>query len=928
VNRAIGRKADLARIDTFLTHVPGGARVLVIVGEPGMGKTTLWLAGVEAAVERGWQVLSARPSAAEATFAYAGIGDLLAGIDDASLSILPGPQRRVLRVALLREEPEGSAAEPGAVAVALLNTLRGLAESGPILVAVDDVQWLDTPSRLALGYAIRRLDKESIGVLLARRAEASADSALGLDGPRGRHALELLIAAPLPLAALREVLRRDLSVTFPRATLERIHAASGGNPLFALELARSLGSRPPMLGNGVDLPVPEELMSLIGDRLEDLPAATQDVLAIAASVAHPTVEVLARMIEHPVDDVLQPAIESGVVTVTDEEIRFTHPLRAIAARAGTSSARRREIHSKAATAMADPEERARHLALAAEGPSDDTAAVLEEAARRARARGAPGAASELLALAGRLTPPDRVDDLHRRGLAEAEYLLVSGDPLRSQHVVQSLLAGWPSDQSRGSALALLGNVSMAFDVRAARHVIDEALAEAGKDDRLRMRCEGLLTGNLDMLGENVNEALGHGRAELEIAERLGDDVHISTALRGIARNEQRLTGQMPVAIIERSLALEPRVQRERAITEWPSLCYAEMLSWTDDIGAGLALWEWLRTQAEERGDENSLGWVLAEMIPYECLAGAWEQALVHSETCIELAAGLGSLHAARAFAGRALVEAHLGDEVRTRDDAEEAHRLGGPSGALMAERTAEWALGILELSLGHPARAHDHLGPLVEGRRAAGVREPGDIRFVTDEVEALIGMERLEEAEELLGWFESLVEASGRVLALAACERSQGLLFGARDKLDEALAALERSKERYETVADPFGVARTLLALGTLQLRARHRRDARETLEAAGAVFDGLGAALWSHRVSDELGRIGGRTPSRDALTASERRVAVLAAEGQTNREVAARLYLAERTVEGHLSSVYAKLGIRSRTELVRRLAEEAEPEA
>ena len=164
----VGREPELARIDAFLARVPGGARALLIEGEPGMGKTTLWLAGVEEAAGRSYRVLSASPTDAEATFAYAGLGDLLEAADADALAPLPAPQQRALRVALLREEPEGRGPDPGTVAVAFLNALRGLARNGPVLVAVDDVQWLDGPSALALGFAMRRLRDEPIGVLLAR----------------------------------------------------------------------------------------------------------------------------------------------------------------------------------------------------------------------------------------------------------------------------------------------------------------------------------------------------------------------------------------------------------------------------------------------------------------------------------------------------------------------------------------------------------------------------------------------------------------------------------------------------------------------------------------------------------------------------------------------------------------------------------------
>jgi DNA-binding CsgD family transcriptional regulator/tetratricopeptide (TPR) repeat protein len=917
----VGRQPELARIDDFLVGASGGARVLVIEGGPGMGKTTLWLAGLENATDRAWRVLSARPTDVEATFAYAGIGDLLEEADEGALAPLPVPQQHALRVALLREEPQGRAPDPSAVAIAFLNALRGISRAGPILVAVDDVQWLDSPSALALGFAIRRLGTEPVGVLLARRTEEPGGLPLGLDRPLQGEPLGRIAVGPLDLAALSQLLYGRLGVRFPRTTLRRIHVASGGNPLFALELGRSLMNEPARLEAGIDVPLPDEVTTLLGAQLAGLPVGTQDALAVAAALAHPTVDLVAKAVGVPADRWLEPALHAHLIEVDDGRIHFTHPLRAAAARSSTSPARRREIHSRLAAIVADPEERARHLALATDGPDETVASALDEAARRASARGAPDAASELLALAGRLTPPDRLVDIQRRGLAEADYAQYAPDPVRARSLAERLLVICPPGPARGEALSLLGRIHLGLDNRVAATLIRQALAEVGDDDLLRMHCEGGLTAALDNLGEDAPEALAHGWAELELAERLGDQVSVATSLRGIARNEMRRTGRMPTELIERSMTLDPLVQESRPVNHWPSAFFAEMLSWTDDIAAGVAKWQWLRQQAFERGEEHALSWILAFMIPHECVAGGWEQALAHANECYDLglAAGQVSLLQAVALADRALVEAHIGDELAARRDSEEALRLGEPVNARISERTVAWALGLLELSLGNYDAAHDRLAPLVEDRRAAGVGEPGDLRFVPDEIEALIGMERLADAGALLGWYQGLARASGRVHALAACDRCRGLLHAARGELDQAIAALQESRTRYATIADPFGHGRTLLALGSIQRRALHRHSARASLDASLSVFAGLGAKLWTERARVELGRIGGRHAIGDELTPSERQVAALVAEGHTNREVAAALVLSERTIEGHLSSVYAKLQLRSRSELVHR---------
>jgi DNA-binding CsgD family transcriptional regulator len=315
------------------------------------------------------------------------------------------------------------------------------------------------------------------------------------------------------------------------------------------------------------------------------------------------------------------------------------------------------------------------------------------------------------------------------------------------------------------------------------------------------------------------------------------------------------------------------------------------------------------------------------MVVAECVAGELGRALERAEEAYELALEASQLASAgEILATRGFVEAHLGDEQAVRRDVQEALRLGAPGGARLAERMAGWALGLLELSLGNPAEAHRHLAPVVAVRRAAGVGEPGDLRFVPDDIEALLGFGQLEDAEAMLEWYEGLAQTSGRLHALAAAGRCRGLLHAARGETDRAVAELEGALSRYRTIDDPFGTARTLLALGMAERRRLHKSAARTTLEMAVAAFEALGARIWAQAATAELGRVGGRAASPDALTPSERSVASLVAEGKTNREVAAVLYLTERTVEGHLSRIYAKLGIRSRSELAHHFALEPPP--
>ena len=924
----IGRRAELARIDAFLDAVPSGTRVLVVEGEPGMGKTTLWLEAVSRAAARGCRVLVARPSGAEATFAYAAIGDLLEPVPDELLDRLPGPQARALRVALLREAPGSSRAdgpgtaeprvleprapEPRAVAVALLNLLRVLAGERPLLVAVDDVQWLDAASAVALGFAVRRLRDEPAGFLLARRVDGVVELPLDLARMESGDAVERLAVGPMDLRTLGRLFEDRLGLTLPRETVRRIHGVSGGNPFYALELARS--------AEAAGGPLPDSLRHLVGERIANLPADAREALAIAAALASGRETRVAEAVGVPVPELerrLAPALETGVIELRDGRLRFVHPLLRTALWEEVTPGRRREIHARLATIVADPEERARHLALSADGPDEAVAAALEEASVHARARGAPIAAADLAGLARGLTPPGDTDATLRRGLAEAEHALVGGDAQRARSLSEQLLETAARGRDRARVLLVLAIVDLqAIDLRAAVTVLHEALAETD-DERIRMRCEGVLTAALDDLEEDVSEALAHGLAELRLAERVGDRVHEATALRGIARTEQRLSGVFAAQRIERAMALEPVVRAVRSVFEWPSVCLAEMRSWTDDVAGSLELWEALRQAAAERGEEPSLSWILARMSGFECVIGRFDAAQVHVDEGLQLA--LGSDHPvgrATMLAARAFLRAHTGDLDGCRRDADGATRLARASGAVMAERTVAWALGLLELSLGDAAAAHVHLGPLVAAARDAGIREPGALRFVPDEAEALVGIRHLDEAEALLDAYTSVARSSGRLGPWAAADRARGLLLAARGDGQGAVEVLEASRALYEGAGDPFGLGRTLLALGAAERRALRRRDARTNLAAAISLLDGRGAARWVDAARRELAAISGRQAGGRELTAAERRVAELVAEGRTNREVAAALYLTERTVESHLSRVYAKLGVRSRAAL------------
>ena len=271
----------------------------------------------------------------------------------------------------------------------------------------------------------------------------------------------------------------------------------------------------------------------------------------------------------------------------------------------------------------------------------------------------------------------------------------------------------------------------------------------------------------------------------------------------------------------------------------------------------------------------------------------------------------------------ALIAAHQGRIEDARDRSERALALAEADGIRIAQSGHRWVLGFIELSLGDAAAALGYLERAWEIRDSVRVLEPGHRLELADTLEALIAVGELAEAERKLVPWEQRARALDRSWALAITARCRALLLAARGDLAGAQAGFERALAEHARTQDPFQHARTLLAQGVTQRRAKQRGAARLTLEQALAIFERLGAPLWAEKARSELARIGGRAPSRGELTEAERRIAALVAEGRTNREVAAALFVTEHTVEGALTRAYRKLGVRSRTELAHRLGHE-----
>jgi DNA-binding CsgD family transcriptional regulator len=907
----VGRDEELAALVELVDAAEELPLVGVVAGEAGIGKTALWLAGIDLAAERGFRVLSSRPSEAEAGFSFLALIDLLGEVAADVLPELPPIQRRALEAALLLGESEVRA-DPRAVAAAFLRALRLLAAERSLFIALDDVQWLDAASLSALRYALARLDHEPVATLLAVRDDVPEWLRRAVPEER----LRTVRVGGLSLGATHELLRNRLGATFARPVLIKLWEASGGNPFFALELAAALQRRGSTLTPGEDLPIPTAIEELLRIRLDGLGAEALDVASTVAALAEPTVSLVESAVGAGYEAGLHESLSAGILELDGERLRFTHTLLGSAVAARLAPSRRRQLHARLAEVVPTVEERARQLALAAAEPSRATAAILEDASQAALERGAPTGAADLAEQALRLTPTADGADARRRLLLAAERHDLAGDTDRAIALLERARDEASGGVERAEALIRLADVQ--DDPRASVPLYREALAEATGDDALAATIHTRLA--LAMAWDEGAEAgLAHAEQAVREASRTDDAEVRCRALATYGDWSFRAGRGIQQAQMDEAMTLE------RSLPSWPldrgpTDLHSRQLVLAADLKAARDLLRELHDAHTKRNDADGASTATWWLSLLEWRAGDWEAAERYAADSFEVRTQLGQVMPGDGFPVE-LIAAHRGriDEARAgaARDLAEAEAMG----IRISISGSAWILGFLELSLGDPGAALVHLRRSYE-LRSAFMLEPAQRLELGDFLEALIGTGELDEAGEVIAAWEERAQRLDRAAALAIVARSRGLLLAAQGEPESAFASFEAALRNHTRAEDPFQHARTLLALGVTQRRAKQRGAARETLEEALTVFERLGAALWADKARAELGRIGGRAPSRGDLTESERRIAELVAEGHTNREVAAALFVTVHTVEGALTRVYRKLGVRSRGELAVRLQE------
>lgn len=915
IRHFVGRERELAALLGLLEAPEALPATATVVGEAGIGKTALSFAAAKEAKARGYTVLSTRPSETDARFSFAGLADLIGGLAPDVLPQLPRPQRRALEGALALSEAGGASADEGVVAFALLGTLQRAAVRHPLLLLIDDVQWLDAPSLAMLRFALARLEREKVATILTSRDEVPHWLPRAVPEER----LLNVELGPLSVGALREILRERAGAVFPRPTLRRIWETSGGNPFYALELASALQRRGGRVDPGEELPIPANLAQLIHDRIDRLGADGIEVARIVAALANPTLRVVESAAGGCAATGLPAAVEAEVLEIDGDRLRFSHPLirSAVYARSGTTM--RRHLHARLANVVHDREEKARHLALATLEPSREVASVVEEAAIGVRARGAAAAAAELAELAIRLTPITDVDEMRRRFVDCADRHREAGDGRRAITLLEQAYKTAPHGAARAAVLVRLARALAEFvSLREGVDRYRQALDEAEGDDSLTAEIHLNLAG-LVAVTEDWNRALEHAELAVQAASRVLDSALRCRALAMFGYAHFRMGRGIPRDEMEEALRLE------RSLPGWPltdAAAWASVyqLIWSGELKAVRPLLEEMRETLNRREDpEEALAhWYLSLM---EWRAGNWESAVHHAADLLTLRAQFG-LEGGQPIDEwpAALIAAYRGQIDDARDRSERALAQAEADGVRVAQACHRLVLGFIELSLGNAAKALGYLEPGWEIRDSLLILEPGHRYEVADTLEALIAVGRLAEAETKLVPWEKRARSLDRAGAIAITARCRALLLAAHGDLAGAQLSFERALAQHARTEDPFEHARTLLAFGVTQRRAKQRGTARRTLEQALDIFERLGAPLWAEKTRAELKRIGGRTPSLHELTEAEGRIARLVAEGRTNRDVAAALFITEHTVEGALTRTYQKLGVRSRAELALRL--------
>jgi len=791
-----------------------------------------------------------------------------------------------------------------------------------VLVAIDDVQWLDPSSHAVVAFAARRF-RGRVGVLLSERcdpAKGSASSWLRIGEPDDFTRIRL---GPLSLGGLHSIVTASLGKPLSRPVIVRIAEISGGNPFYALELARAMDGRPLQAEPGL----PGTLAELVRVRIGRLDGDVRNVLLAVASVAAPTVDLLARVNDTTAErivELLEGVETDGIVGIDGNRVRFSHPLLARGVYTDAPPASRRAMHRALAAIEVEPELKARHLALATASSDDTTLKALDAAADAARGRGAPAAAAELLDLAIGLGG----DKPWRRIRAAGDHFQ-AGSTDHAESLLTPIVDQLRPGMLRGIALNLLAAIRI-YDNNfiTATDLLTRAVEDA--QDVAPILVQTLMnlsfTQGVGAFAEGTpaqgmfDESLRNAREAATVAENSGIPGLASQALTHWTHTQFMYGHGVDDASLSRALELE-QFDGDVPIPFSASAVQALVCAYTGRLDEARTRMLAVHERCIERGADRNMMAVAGYSALIEMWSGNFALAAALADEAVDRAQQLGSGSVdVIGLSIRAAVHAHAGREIEALADADAALRAADACGA---PRMAEWPLmakGFMQVSLGRYDDAVVTFAPMVSRLDVIPGTEIMSGWYLPNAAEAMGALSRLDEAEPLIEALERNGAAHDRPWMLAAGARCRAMWLAAKGDVDAAVESADRAMAEHDRTPMRFERARTQLLLGKLQRRRRLKETASKTLAIALAEFEEVGAPWWANHVRTELARTNVRHNPALALTPSEQQVADLAASGMTNRDVAATLFIGIKTVEHNLSRVYTKLGIRSRAELGRRM--------
>ncbi|MDG9702786.1 LuxR family transcriptional regulator [Streptomyces sp. DH37] len=919
LEREVPRPALVGRGD-LLEHLEDTLRGhgrAALTGPPGIGKTAL-VAAVARREERrarGETVLWLAPEEADREIPGAGAAGLLDDVPEAAVRALPRPQRTAIAVARREAEVPAAGQDRVALRLAVAQVLRALAAAGPVLLVVDNAQWLDPDSSALLRFALHKAPP-GVRALVAERQHTSplyAENLFGHLGPR---------VVPVPPLGADHIAALLADHGLPARLAGRIHQASGGNPRLALAIGRSLAGARTFVHRADALPLGGEARAAARHMLADVPAGAHPTLLLAALAVRPTTTVLRRAGRASAEADLAAAERAGLVTVgEDGAVCFTAGVVPATLVAEADWAERAACHTALAGAVGDPVQAVRHRALAAD-PCDagtELAGELDDALESCRRRGDHALAAELGLLAAERTPAGRSGEEVERLLGAAADAARAARPDLSKRAADAILARDVPPAAR--LRARLAILDTAFQgLTDLDETFSHALADAGDDPAMRASVLVRLVWKQQLADGDSAAARATAEEAYRLALAAGDQETAVLAATARARTS-RILGEAESGLrTEEALAmrqdgLPPALRNAPRLLSLRHALFDDRLT---EARTGLLA---LLPDVERLGRTEDLVDTLRTLAEVEARRGQCAAALTHARRAVAVALEAG-ISPGPLWYSAALAETAGGSFLRAADYARRSLRASREEGDQIFLHCGLYALGRVQLAMGETARAVGTLDRIRDLPIAAMTADPSVLRWHEELAEAYVAAGEPEKAADLLAEVAPVARRLGRSTVLTALDRVRGQYLAATGDPDAGAELLRDVADRFTAHGLPIEAGRALLALARTERRRRRRASARAALDEAAEIFARAGARPWA--------RLAGGAPPRDdsapspdgtaapaeGLTEAERRLALLVGQGASNQEAAARLFLSVKTVEARLTRIYRKLGIRGRAQL------------